>query len=118
MADILTKLPVKEPWEIYKGDTFEFEFQITDTDDNPIDITGWSAESEIRKEDDISSDILATATMELDVLNGKIKASFTDVETTAFTFQEGFYDIKVTDHSGKVQRYYKDIVSVYNTVTA
>lgn len=71
-------------------------------------MTGWTARMQIRPE--VGSEIvIAELTTEnggitIDPPEGKINLYLSDVETSAFSFEDAVYDIELVDQSGDVRR--------------
>lgn len=106
---------------IEQGTTFSREIVWKDDQDNPIDVTGYTARMQIR-----SSVADATVLLELTSENGRITVgttdgkftlSITDADTTAITWASGVYDLEVIDGSSDVTRLLKGTITVDKEVT-
>lgn len=83
---------------IQQGADWEQEFQLFDSNDDPVDLTGSTVEAEIWLENKRAKLADFTVTI-VDVLVGKFKLGLSDT-TTANLLQSAYYDIKVTDANG------------------
>lgn len=97
---------------IEQGATTKFEIQYTDSDANPIDLTGYSARMHIRETYDSANTILAmTNVLESDgtginlnglsntqpLSEGKIGVYISADKTAAFTFDQAVYDLELVN---------------------
>ena len=107
--------------EIEKGTTFKYTLSYTDSTNNPINLTGYTAKMQIR-EQYISSEILA----ELSSANGKITINGTQGkillnvpahETDDYIWMSGVYDLVIISSGGEVTRLLEGGVSVSQNVT-
>lgn len=97
---------------IEQGATTKFEIQYTDSDANPIDLTGYTARMHIRETYDATSTILAmTNVLESDgtginlnglsntqpLTEGKIGVYISATKTAAFSFDTAVYDLELVN---------------------
>ena len=97
----------KYNFTIKQGSTFRKPFQWI-AGGSPVDMTGWTARMQIRPEVD-SEIVIAELTTEdggitIEPLEGKFNLYLSDVETSAFSFEDAVYDIELVDQSGDVHR--------------
>lgn len=95
--------PAKLNFRIWKGATFKkrLTFYADEDGDVPRDLTGWSAELIIRPKAD-ASPLLSLTTgdgIELDD-DGNIDLYISDDDTVDITWEQGVYDLTLTDPSG------------------
>lgn len=83
---------------IQQGADWEKVFQLFDSDNDPVDLTGATVEAEIWTAEKRAK--LADFTVSwVDRVIGKFKLSLSDAVTFALP-KNGYYDIKVTDANG------------------
>jgi hypothetical protein len=90
-----------------QGATFQRVFTITESNDEPMDLTGYTARMQIRPEIE-SSDVL----IELTTQNGRITLGGTagtielnlTPQNTATIDRDGFYDLEIISSGGAVHR--------------
>ena len=92
---------------IKQGSTFRKPFQWIAAG-TPVDMTGWTARMQVRSEVG-SETVIAELTTEnggitIEPLEGKINLYLSDVETSAFSFEDAVYDIELVDQAGDVHR--------------
>jgi len=110
--------PVTYNIHVYKSRDFDVTFTLTDSNDDPIDLSSSTIEAQIRKSKDTNSDLITDLTVtETDLVNGEFKLSLTDTETADFEIGEGFYDVCITDASGISYTYIEGSVSFHESVT-
>ena len=88
---------------IDQGTDFELEVDVTDTNDNIIDLAGYSAAAQMRKTYG-SSSISATFTTTIKPSTGKVKLELTDTQTTGLTAGRYVYDLNITSGAGQTTR--------------
>ena len=88
---------------IDQGTDFELEVDVTDTNDNIIDLAGYSAAAQMRKTYG-SSSVSATFTTTITPSTGKVKLELTDTQTTGLTAGRYVYDLNITSGSGQTTR--------------
>lgn len=87
---------------IHQGATFSLEVQYKDSDDNGVDMAGYTVEAKLANRLDTSD--LATFTPSwVDQSAGKFKIKLSSTQTAAIT-TDGQYDILVTEPGG--DKYY------------
>lgn len=94
---------------IDQGTTFNTTFTIHDADDLPIDFTGYSANSQMRKSYSSSSAYAFGVGLNS---NGQITISMNAATTDSITAGRYVYDIEVQDLSGIRSRIVEGIVTV------
>lgn len=117
----MTIAPGKSDIKIYQGATFREEMIITDTDDQPIEFTGYTARAQAREEY-----ISPTPFMNLTTENGGITLGATDgtvtlvmsaAATAAITAEHGVWDLELVQPNGEVWRVLQGEVCVSKEAT-
>ncbi len=114
-------IPVKKNLSIDIGRDYiqSFDFYADAALTTPIDMTGYSLESQIRKYADQSSTLIVAFTCNwVDQATGKTQLVLTDVQTDAITYDKGYWDYKITDALGIIYTYFYGIVRFYERPTA
>lgn len=83
---------------IKQGADWSMTFTITDNNDNPRDLTDYSATCDIK--DRINGSIIVTPTVVIDELNGTVTFSLDHDETLAINFLQGVYDVFLESQAG------------------
>lgn len=118
-------MPAVHNLVLYKGRTFSESFQLLDDFDTPIDITGATAESQVRDVAGVLAlDFAATVTAPT---NGVLELSATPAETDTLNAQNSFieqtgnveylYDVVITYANGEVDTLFEGTVRVIQGVT-
>lgn len=90
--------------------------QFKDSDDNPIDLTGWTVESEVWNKD--RNRKYADFVVEYsDRTTGTIKLSLTD-EATSTLPDKAYYDVLLTDQTGIKEYYLEGSITVSEGYTS
>jgi len=106
--------PVVVDHEIQRGDTFDFDFDIT-TDDVLLDLTTSTVLSTIREKPEVDSDEIIDFTVAVDA-NSVVTLSLTDVQTANVTQSIGYYDVLVYN-ANDFTHYIKGTCTFVGTVT-
>ena len=86
--------------ELTEGDSYFQEYLITDSDGNPLDITGWSGNFAAKENlDDTTTKWSVDAVIDADQVTNKGKLSFTSTVPSAFS---GKYTIKLTNATAQI----------------
>jgi len=93
---------------IEQGSDFELVIDITDTDGNPIDVTGYSACSQMRRNYDSANAVDFSTNLTLGVLTLTLQAN----DTATISRGRYVWDAKVTDQNGIVTRVVEGIATV------
>ena len=88
----------------YRGQTWRQIMYITDSDDEPIDLTGVTVTAQIRPEAN-SQTITAEMTCTVSAAEGKVTLSISASDTAAIAPNRYVYDVKFTDSNNEVQYY-------------
>ncbi len=88
---------------IDQGTDFEVTIDVSDTSDNIIDLSGYTASAQIRKTYG-STTIAETFGTSITASNGKVTLTLTDTQTTGLKSGRYVYDLVITDASGTKTR--------------
>ena len=113
-------LPLEKNLTIYKGDDFQSPtFRILDDQGVPVTLTGWIIQSQIKAKKLPDAELIAsfTVTISTPATEGGFSLSLTDTQTAAISQTKGYYDVLITDSSGKDTRYVTGEITFTPTVT-
>lgn len=82
---------------------YDLTLQFKDSSDKPLDLTGWTAAAQIWNKTRTVQYATFTVTY-LDRVNGLIKISLTDADTTSLP-DTSYYDVLLTDTTGRKEYY-------------
>lgn len=99
---------------IDQGTTFNTTYTINDAADEPIDFTGYTANSQMRKSYSSSNSFAFSVAMNS---NGQVALSMSANTTGSITAGRYVYDVEVEDLSGVRSRIVEGIVTVTPQVT-
>jgi len=92
---------IEQDIEVEQGATFELAIGCLDTEDGqsftPADLTGYTGTMQIRASQVATAQLLATATVTVDIVTGVVLATIADTLTAAMTWRSGVYDLKITN---------------------
>lgn len=101
-------------FSIDQGATFSRAFTILDANNNPVDLSGRTANSQMRKSYTSSTYYQFTSALEA---NGVITLSMSANTTEAIPAGRYVYDIETTSNTGVITRVLEGIVTVTPQVT-
>lgn len=106
---------------IEQGATFQHTLTLKDSNDAVIDLSGYSAEMDLRKNQDDSSEVI-TLTVDNSRISlggdaGTITLTITATDTAALSVGDGVYDLEITDSNGKVDRILEGTYSIRGNVS-
>lgn len=107
MTAIQAKLPYRYDYEIYQGTDWSRFLIVTDSNDDIIDLTSYSAVMRINESAEeaplyeLSSSGISPAII-IDAADGQITWTLTNTQTQAMTAQKYVYDLMITDADGLV----------------
>lgn len=106
---------------IEQGATFQHTLTLKDSTDAVINLSGYSAEMDLRKNQDDSSEVI-TLTVDNSRISmggaaGTITLTITATDTAALSVGDGVYDLEITDSSGKVDRILEGTYSIRGNVS-
>lgn len=89
--------PIKEDFVIVQGADFDDAIAYLDEDDQPVDLTGWSARMQLRSSQPDETVILELQTADSTILlggtNGVIQFNLTGAQTAVLDFDRAVYDL-------------------------
>ena len=100
---------------IDQGTTFSTVINLTDDNGDPVDLTGYTGDSEMRKH--YTSSNSQSFTVSLGGTSGTVTLSLTSAQTANLTPGRYVYDVEVTSGSNVVSRIVEGIVTVTPEVT-
>jgi len=100
---------------IDQGATFSTSLNLTDDDDNPIDLTGYTGRSKMKKH--YTSSNSQSFSVSLAGNTGVIVMSLTANQTSNLVAGRYVYDVEIINASGVVTRIIEGIVTVTPEVT-
>tara|TARA_R100001377_G_scaffold44329_1_gene25246 strand:+ start:1200 stop:1532 length:333 start_codon:yes stop_codon:yes gene_type:complete len=101
---------------IDQGSTFSTVVTVTDTDGSVVNLTGYTANSQIRKHA-TSSGATATFGISNGGTNGQLTLSLAHANTSAITAGRYVYDVEVTSGANVRSRVVEGIVTVTPEIT-
>lgn len=106
---------------IESGATFKHTLTLKDSADAVINLTGYSAEMDLRKNQDDSSEVLtltvANSRVTMGGEAGTIVLEISATDTGNLSVGDGVYDLKLTDSNGKVDRILEGTYSIRGNVS-
>lgn len=106
---------------IYRGDTTSLVFTYEDINGDPIDVTGYSAKFQARKDTDASTADIdlssAGGTITVGTTNGLFTVSISAAITAALDSDDYDYDLQVTDGSSNVRTISRGTITLLKDVT-
>ncbi len=100
---------------IDQGASFETTLNLTDDNDNAVNLTGYTGAGQIRKH--YTSSTATSFSVTLGGANGTLTIGLSANSTANLASGRYVYDIEVTDSSGIVSRLFEGIVTVTPQVT-
>lgn len=108
-------MAIKANIVIDQGTTFQTAVNVTDDEENPVDLTGYSAAAQMRKHYTSSNAFSFTTSISPSL--GIVTLSMTANTTNTITPGRYMYDCELTDTNGAVSRLIEGIVTVTPGVT-
>jgi len=109
------QLPSNYDLVLYRGDYFSTSVVIKDSNDTPINLNGYTAESSIRQSFSSVSSFDATCTITPSA--GRVDILFPSSVVEEITAGSYVWDFQVTNPDGNVRTYLAGDVTVYDEVT-
>jgi len=100
---------------IDQGASFETTLNLTDDNDDPVNLTSYTGSGQIRKH--YTSSNATSFTITLGGANGTVTMALTANATANLASGRYVYDVEVTDITGIVTRIFEGIVTVTPQVT-
>jgi hypothetical protein len=108
-------MAIKANIVIDQGTTFQTSINVTDDEENPVDLTEYSAAAQMRKHYTSSNAFSFTTSISPNL--GIVTLSMTANTTNTITPGRYMYDCELTDPNGAVSRLIEGIVTVTPGVT-
>jgi hypothetical protein len=87
-----------------QGSSYDATLQITDLDEQALDLTGHSAISQIRKTYTSNTKVDFTVSIGSIPSNGEIRLQLSDSQTSSFKMGKYVYDVRITNSNGESTR--------------
>ena len=100
---------------IDQGTTYSTDLNLTDENGDPLNLSGYSANSQIRKHYTSSNSVVFSTT--INATAGVITLTLNANQTSNIVSGRSVYDIELTDASNSVSRIVEGIVTVTPQVT-
>jgi hypothetical protein len=101
---------------IDQGTTFTLSITVSDFTDTPINLTGYTLRSQMRKSYNSNTYTAFTVTSD-EPTEGEINLSLTATQTSALRYGRYVYDVEIVSSTGVVTRVLEGIVTVNPEVT-
>lgn len=101
---------------IDKGTDFEIEFDLTEDDGSPLNLTGYVGNAKIRKYPTSPTYKPFTITF-ISRLQGRIKLSLSNSQTAGLFSGRNYYDLLLTDGFGKIRKVLEGTMIVNESTT-
>ena len=101
---------------IDQGTTFTASIDCTASDDNALNLTGYTVAGQLRKTYDSTTSIPFTALV-ANALTGRLQISLTPTQTGALSAGRYVYDVEITDQAGIITRVVEGQVEITPGVT-
>ena len=112
------KTPVTYDIVIRKGNDFSEVFEFQNDDSTPMNLTGWTVLSQLRKGKKRESELIVDFTIDIpDPSNGKVYQTLTDAQTDVIAIDIAYYDILFISPSGFDETYVEGTVTINPSVT-
>jgi hypothetical protein len=108
--------PIKH-FTIDQGSNFFLEVALTDLNDNPVNLTGYTFRSQMRKSYGSNSYTAFTVTADADRTTGKLYLTLTATQTSGLRAGRYVYDIEIVSAINEVTRVLEGITTVTPEVT-
>lgn len=106
---------------IEQGATFQQTLTLKDSSDAVINLTGYTAEMDLRKNQDDSNEVITLTTSNSRItmggVAGTIILTISATDSAALSVGDGVYDLEITDSNGKVDRIMEGTYSIRGNVS-
>ena len=106
---------------IEPGATFQQTLTLKDSSDAVINLTGFTAEMDLRKNQDDSNEVITLTTansrISMGGAAGTITLTISATDSAALSVGDGVYDLETTDSNGKVDRILEGTYSIRGNVS-
>ena len=110
--NIIDQLPPSIEWRVYSGDTARLTLFVRDADDNPIDLSGYSFEGQIRKTPNQE-----VAEFYLNVTAGSEGVVSIFIEDTTSLYSQMYFDVQATSPEDVVNTILRGVIVKEQDVT-
>ena len=111
-------MPKRYDIVLYQGDTFAFNLVLKDGSAALVDVTGWTAEGQIKKVTDNAAAETPALTVTTGTTDGLISVKISDTGTSALSGDTDYkYDIQLTDTGGNVRTIIGGTLTVTEDIT-
>ena len=101
-----------------QGSDYSAVIDVTDSDGDNIDLTGYSAAGQVRKTYSSSTAVDFTCTVATPASSGKLNISLSNVQTNAMKAGRYVYDIEITSSGGTKTRVLEGQLEITPGVTS
>lgn len=108
-------MAIKANLVVDQGATYTTTIDVTDVDDQPINLTGYTGSAQLRKH--YTSSNSTSFAVSIGTLDGTVTLSLTSTQTGALAAGRYVYDVELTNSSNVVSRIVEGIVTVTPQVT-
>ena len=114
-------MAVQKNFEVDQNTTFTFVIEYTDSDNNPINLTGASAKMQVRDVKN-NSNLAVTLTspsggITIDPTNGKLTVKMTPTQTSKLYYPKSEYDVMLTDSNFNKTKLCQAFLTLSRSVT-
>lgn len=104
---------------IQQGTTWGISWPITDDQGNPLDVTGYTVQAQIRPSKDSAEVLHEFSTQAGNALaeQNAVTLSVPPATSSAWSWRNGVYDVELTDPQGRVARIAEGMVTISPEVT-
>lgn len=111
----ITRLPQNVDFSIWQGDVQLFYIRFADPDNNPIDLTGVTAQAVLRPSPGTGTEYPFTCAIQGE-FNNEVRVYMSSAVTSTLTPGDYVWNFQLTDSSGDVRTYLAGDVKVYAEV--
>lgn len=98
--------------------TFADEFEVTDLNDNPVDLSGYTITAQIREKPEYASKLIHEITVDVSQASiGIIGMSFTVKETSSIKESVGYWDMLFDSGTGDIETWFEGVVNIKESIT-
>lgn len=108
-------MAIKANLVVDQGSTFVTTLNLTDADDNPLDLTSYTGAAQFRKH--YTSSNSTSFSVQLGGTTGVLTLSLTANATANVTAGRYLYDVELTDSSSAITRVVEGIVTITPNIT-
>lgn len=102
---------------IDQGVDGRIEWPVTDEDKLPVDLSDWTVQMQVRNIRNVVVHEWSTEDGNVETGLGVISVFWSSAESAAWDWDEGYYNLEVTDPEGRVARIKEGFISVSREIT-